>query len=112
MGGQSGHKTRLQAVSGQARSGVSFVFSMGGGFYVDTRLPFGSRSSPAIFNSCADLLAWVLINVAGIYFLLHYLDDYFFANRDFGSCKRDMLTFQSMCNFWGSHWLWRNLKVR
>ena len=30
-------------------------------FYVDTRLPFGGRSSPAIFNSFADLLAWIFV---------------------------------------------------
>ena len=57
-------------------------YSWHGKYYVDTRLPFGSRSSPYIFNAFADLLAWVLVHVAGIPFLIHYLDDFFFANKD------------------------------
>ena len=51
-------------------------------FYVDTRLPFGSRSSPSIFNSFAGLLAWILVHVSGILFLIHYLDDFFFTNSE------------------------------
>ena len=35
-------------------------------FFVDTRLPFGSRSSPFIFNTFADLLLWILVVVFGI----------------------------------------------
>ena len=31
-----------------------------GAFYIDTRLPFGSRSSPYIFNTFADALAWII----------------------------------------------------
>ena len=49
-------------------------------FYFDTRLPFGSRSSPFIFNSFADALAWNLIFVCGIPHVLHYLDDFFVAS--------------------------------
>ena len=48
-----------------------------GAFYIDTRLPFGSRSSPYIFNTFADALAWILIYVFSIPYLLHYLDDFF-----------------------------------
>ena len=36
-----------------------------GHFYFDMRLPFGSRSSPFIFNTLADLLQWILIFVVG-----------------------------------------------
>ena len=35
-------------------------------YFVDTRLPFGSRSSPFLFNRFANLLAWILIFVYGI----------------------------------------------
>ena len=49
-------------------------------FYFDTRLPFGGRSSPFIFNSFADALAWILIFVCGIPYVLHYLDDFFIAS--------------------------------
>ena len=34
-----------------------------GTFYIDTHLPFGSRSFPYIFNTFADALAWILIYV-------------------------------------------------
>ena len=30
-----------------------------GGYFVDTRLPFGGRSSPYIFNTLADALCWI-----------------------------------------------------
>ena len=50
-------------------------------YFVDTRLPFGSRSSPFIFNTFADALTWILIHVFGIPYLLHYLDDFFIADN-------------------------------
>ena len=45
-------------------------------FYFETRLPFGSRSSPYIFNTFADLPWWILINVGGICWIIHNLDDF------------------------------------
>ena len=50
-------------------------------YFVDVRLPFGSRSSPFIFNQFADALLWILIFVFGIQNILHYLDDYFYAHH-------------------------------
>ena len=59
-----------------------------GQYYIDTRLPFGGRSSPFIFNNFADALAWVVIFVCGIPHVLHYLDDSFVAApRSFGLWK-------------------------
>ena len=57
-------------------------------FFVDTRLPFGSRSSPYIFNLFADLLLWILINCFAIPYALHYLDDFFFCARNKLHCKQ------------------------
>ena len=51
-------------------------YSWQGQYFVDTRLPFGSRSSPFIFNCFAELLAWILLFIAGIPFIIHYLDDF------------------------------------
>ena len=48
-----------------------------GGYYLDLALPFGLRSSPAIFKSLADLFHWCLVNNWNVLDLLHYLDDYF-----------------------------------
>ena len=47
-----------------------------GKYYFERALPFGLRSSPAIFNSVADAVEWILINKFSITALLHYLDDY------------------------------------
>ena len=46
-------------------------------FFVDTRLPFGLRSSPKIFNDFADLICWILQNKYGLWALIHYSDDFF-----------------------------------
>ena len=70
-------------------------------YYVDTRLPFGSRSSPFIFNTFARVLAWIFIYVGGITFLVHYLDDFFFVNYTATSCQRDMTRFISLSEFLG-----------
>ena len=64
-------------------------------FFVDTRLPFGSRSSPYIFNALADLLMWILLFVAGIRHCIHYLDDYFSTAATEDQCKQDMQTMSS-----------------
>ena len=44
--------------------------------YFECALPFGLLSSPAIFNSVAGAVEWILINKLSITALLHYLDDY------------------------------------
>ena len=64
-------------------------------FFIDTKLPFGSRSSPYIFTTLADLLMWILGYVAGIWYCIHYLDDYFCAAPTEDQCKQDMQTMSS-----------------
>ena len=64
-------------------------------FYVDTRLPFGSRSSPYTFTALTDLLMWILVYVAGIRHCKHYLDDYFSTASTEDQCKQDMQTMSS-----------------
>ena len=68
-----------------------------GFFYVDLRLPFGSRSSPCLFNNVAEVLAWALVHVCGIVFLLHYLDDFFLCGRSHAECSRFIDIFKSTC---------------
>lgn len=48
-------------------------------YYVDLVLPFGLRSAPAIFNSVADMVEWILKTKYAISELLHYLDDFITA---------------------------------
>ena len=68
-----------------------------GFLYVDTRLPFGGRSSPFIFNSFAQLLCWIFVNVGRVALIMHYLDDFFTANGSEEGCRenRDMVV--SLC---------------
>ena len=73
-------------------------FQWDGFLFVDTRLPFGSRSSPFLFNTFADLLAWALVTVCGVSALLHYLDDFFFCASSELSCRRDMDIFLCTCS--------------
>ena len=71
-------------------------------FYIDTRLPFGGRSSPFIFNSFADALAWILVFVCGIPYILHYLDDFFVAAcRGTGMCKEYILLIRETFSYLG-----------
>ena len=67
-------------------------------FYVDTRLPFGSRSSPFIFNSFADCLLWIFMVIGGVNFALHYLDDFFLCGSTEQQVQSDMNTVVSLCS--------------
>ena len=68
-----------------------------GHFFTDTRLPFGSRSSPFIFNTFAIALAWIVLHFGRLAFLIHYLDDYFLANVTTAGCRHDMDVFLDIC---------------
>jgi len=49
-------------------------------YYMDLALPtLGLCSAPAIFNSVADVVEWILVNNYHIDNLLHYLDDFISA---------------------------------
>ena len=68
-------------------------FKWCGHYYVDCRLPMGSRSSPFIFNTFADALCWIIINVLLINNVIHYLDDFFLAAKSKAEClkNRDLI---------------------
>ena len=65
-------------------------FCWQGQYFFELRLPFGSRSSPFIFNSLADAICYILVVVFGVQYVIHYLDDYFVVNVDQSSCSQDM----------------------
>ena len=68
-------------------------------WYVDKCLPFGLRSSPALFNHLASAIEWILINNYNIRHLIHYLDDFFTAGPpDSHTCRRNMETMNRLCN--------------
>ena len=73
-------------------------FFLDGYFFVDTRLSFGSRSSPHIFNTFARFVAWFLSAIIGIALLTHYLDDYFIVAPSQAECRRDMNKMLSTCD--------------
>lgn len=45
-------------------------------YYFYTRLVFGSRSSPKIFDALSQALVWIAHKVYGIEYILHLLDDF------------------------------------
>ena len=47
-----------------------------GKYYYYTRLVFGSRSSPKIFDTLSVAVCWIATNVFGISTILHLLDDF------------------------------------
>ena len=76
-------------------------FQWEGGFYVDMVLPFGGRSSPAIFNDFADALAWIFMFFGGIAALIHYLDDYFWVCGSASACQEALDAITTICEFLG-----------
>ena len=65
-----------------------------GQYYVDKRLPFGLRSSPAIFNRVADALEWTIATQCDRTHVLQYLDDFFFAEPDDSTSSEAMASFR------------------
>ena len=82
------HALRICPVMPVQRPLLCFQWS--GQYYTDTRLPFGSRSSPFIFNTFAIALAWIIIRFGHLQFFIHYLDNYFLANLRRDHCQSDM----------------------
>ena len=48
-------------------------------YFIDTRLPWVVIH---FFNTFANALAWSLINLFAVSYLLHYLDDFFLADNN------------------------------
>ena len=66
--------------------------------YIDTRLPFGLRSAPKLFNILADLLSWIT-RQRGMSTSMHYLDDYLnIGSPTSSACQTQLDIFQIVCN--------------
>ena len=64
-----------------------------GQFYVNTRLPFGLWSAPAIFNKFADLVCWIIQEITNNPNITHYSDDYFIVNsQDLQETEKELST--------------------
>ena len=69
-----------------------------GKWFVDKCLPFGLRSSPALFNQLAEAIKWIIHNTQGVRHIILYLDDFFTAgpgNSD--ECERNMAATNALC---------------
>ncbi|XP_077319609.1 uncharacterized protein LOC143942234 [Lithobates pipiens] len=58
-------------------------------YYFATKLTFGSKSSPWLFDTFAQALAWILLHVAQCQEVIHYLDDFLLIEPP-GSPPRDL----------------------
>ena len=68
-----------------------------GKIYIDTVLPFGLRSAPAIYNAVAEALMWVLQRHDGVDGL-HYLDDFLmFREPDSHRCTQALQKSLARC---------------
>ena len=68
---------------------------------MDTCLPFGLRSAPALFNHYTEALNWIMANNYGAQ-LLHYLDDFLLvglSGQD--TCQEAMLRMLMVCDLLG-----------
>ena len=69
-----------------------------GQWYLDKCLPFGLRSSPALFNQLAEALEWILHNNYAVTHIIHYLDDFFTAGPPSSDvCQNSMDAMTQVC---------------
>ena len=69
-----------------------------GRYFFDLCLPFGSRSSPCIFNMFADALQWVLVRKCLISAISHYLDDFILCAPTFHETQCKINDVQALFN--------------
>lgn len=60
---------------------VRQVVEIDGSYHVDFCMAFGNRSSPVIWCRLAGLVAWIAVNVRGLLFCHHYMDDFWSIER-------------------------------
>jgi hypothetical protein len=73
-------------------------YSIMGYYFLDTVLPFGLRSSAAIFCCLAKAIAWICVHVYEIKGLINYYDDYLIVRATEDLCARDLRCFLHVCN--------------
>ena len=59
----------------------TMMYKWDGKYYFETRLPFGLRSAPCIFEMFSSMLHWILVDRAEVVDLVHYLDDFLVGGR-------------------------------
>lgn len=64
-----------------------------GKYWVDLRLPFGLKSSPALWERYATAMVWMAKNNCLIDWLIHYVDDFLLGGKVKDDCTRATLKF-------------------
>ena len=68
-------------------------------WYFDKCLPFGLRSSPALFNRLANALEWIMHHNYHVTHIIHYLDDFFTAGPpNTNTCQSNMDAMARACS--------------
>ena len=68
-----------------------------GSVYVDCQLLFGLATGPAIFNTLAEALEWILKS-RGVHYVIHYLDDFLLLGRpNSDECAKGLHTTLASC---------------
>ena len=67
-------------------------------YYYRRVLPFGSRSSPAIFASYAEAIAWIGKKVCGKGHIIAYLDDFLLIAKGKEECEEMVQRFRRLLN--------------
>jgi hypothetical protein len=62
-------------------------------YWVDLRLPFGLKSSPALWERYATAIVWMAKNNCLIDWLVHYVDDFLLGGAKKADCTRATLNF-------------------
>ncbi|KAL5505879.1 hypothetical protein EMCRGX_G007418 [Ephydatia muelleri] len=91
-------KAAFRLIPVQAADWVHLGICWRGHFCVDTCLPFGLRSAPALFNHYAEALDWIMANNYGAQ-LLHYLDDFLLVGPPSeDTCQETMSRMLTVCD--------------
>ena len=65
-------------------------------YYFFTRLPFGSLSSPKLFDLLSEAIVWIAQHNYGIDNMLHLLHDFLVVNHDQNSGERTHMMLKSL----------------
>ncbi len=64
--------------------------------YIDTTLPFGSRSAPLLFTALADAAQWVMKR-HGTTHVFQYVDDFINLGADLAECTHNITVMHETC---------------
>ena len=93
----------------QRVTGLTWHFDGKKTYLKDTRLPFGARASPYIFNTITQSIRRMMAR-RGYPNMVVYLDDFFFTSDSFEECQEIMNTLISLLRDLGFHINWSKVE--